>query len=58
MNTTGTYHLFCIAYLVFYQYCLVSGRQLFRETTTFQSADEPTRAKPINERINLTFPGW
>lgn len=48
-----------LLYFVFCKYCLANGKQkqLYRETVTFDNADAPRRAKPVDERINLTFPG-
>lgn len=53
----GTLRVISIIYFIFCKYCMANGKQLFRETVTFDSVDVPTRAKPVNERINLTFPG-
>ncbi len=54
----GTIRVISIIYFVFCKYCLLAnGEQLFRETVTFANDDVPTRAKPVDERINLTFPG-
>lgn len=55
--TMGTIRVISILYFVLCKYCLASGKQLYRETVTFANDDVPTRAKPIDERINLTFPG-
>lgn len=55
--TMGTIRVISILYFVLCKHCLANGKQLYRETVTFENDDVPARAKPIDERINLTFPG-
>jgi len=52
-----TLQVMSIVYFLCCKDCLANAKQLFRETVTFESDEVPTRAKPVNERINLTFPG-
>jgi hypothetical protein len=52
-----TIQVISIIYLVYCKYCLANGKEMLRETVTFESDEVPTRGKPVDERINLTFPG-